>query len=408
MIIGILLLSFLMGQPVWAAVQNGEKYDIATNEISGWPKGPEIYSETGVLMEAETGTVLYDSGKDETRYPASITKVMTTLLALENSSLDEEVTFTQTGLERIYEGTNINMQVGEVLTMEQCLYAVMIKSANEVAAQVAEHVGGTQEKFVEMMNERAQELGCTNTNFANPSGLPDENHWTTANDMALIFREALKNEEFVKIIGTLSYTIEPTNMNPEPRTLTSHHALLVPSAPEHYDGCIGGKTGVTEAAKNTLVTAAKRDGMTLIAVVMRADPGQVCADTTALFDYGFSQFEMTPVEGGEVPVPKGRHRGRSGCDGSGRRGRHDAHLFLRRLYGGYDGCVGGGAQAAGGRKTETGPGREGGSRPGRAGTKRRCQNSEGAGDDRSLPDDYPRDGRPDPCPFDCNRDPGHL
>lgn len=249
MIIGILLLSFLMGQPVWAAVQNGEKYDIATNEISGWPKGPEIYSETGVLMEAETGTVLYDSGKDETRYPASITKVMTTLLALENSSLDEEVTFTQTGLERIYEGTNINMQVGEVLTMEQCLYAVMIKSANEVAAQVAEHVGGTQEKFVEMMNERAQELGCTNTNFANPSGLPDENHWTTANDMALIFREALKNEEFVKIIGTLSYTIEPTNMNPEPRTLTSHHALLVPSAPEHYDGCIGGKTGVTEAAK---------------------------------------------------------------------------------------------------------------------------------------------------------------
>lgn len=305
MIIGILLLSFLMGQPVWAAVQNGEKYDIATNEISGWPKGPEIYSETGVLMEAETGTVLYDSGKDETRYPASITKVMTTLLALENSSLDEEVTFTQTGLERIYEGTNINMQVGEVLTMEQCLYAVMIKSANEVAAQVAEHVGGTQEKFVEMMNERAQELGCTNTNFANPSGLPDENHWTTANDMALIFREALKNEEFVKIIGTLSYTIEPTNMNPEPRTLTSHHALLVPSAPEHYDGCIGGKTGVTEAAKNTLVTAAKRDGMTLIAVVMRADPGQVCADTTALFDYGFSQFEMTPVEGGEVPVPKG-------------------------------------------------------------------------------------------------------
>ena len=93
-----------------------------------------------------------------------------------------------------------------------------------------------------MMNERAQELGCTNTNFANPSGLPDENHWTTANDMALIFREALKNEEFVKIIGTLSYTIEPTNMNPEPRTLTSHHALLVPSAPEHYDGCIGGKS----------------------------------------------------------------------------------------------------------------------------------------------------------------------
>ncbi|MGI6010605.1 MAG: D-alanyl-D-alanine carboxypeptidase family protein [Ruminococcus sp.] len=305
MVIWALVVCFLMGQPVWAQVNNDEKYSIASNEISGWPQGADVYSETAVLIEADTGLVLYDKGKDEPRYPASITKVMTALLALENSSLDEEVTFTETGLERIYEGTNINMQVGEVLTMEQCLYAIMIKSANEVAAQVAEHVGGTQDAFVDMMNAKAQELGCTNTHFNNPSGLPDENHWTTANDMALIFREALKNEEFVKIIGTLSYTIPPTNMNPESRTLTSHHALLVPSAPEYYEGCIGGKTGVTEISKNTLVTAAERDGMCLIAVVMRADAGQVCADTTALFDYGFSQFEKLQVEGGELVIPKG-------------------------------------------------------------------------------------------------------
>ncbi|MGI6007472.1 MAG: serine hydrolase [Ruminococcus sp.] len=305
MIIWALLVCLVMGQPVWAEVNNGEQYSIATNEISEWPQGPDTYSETAVLMEADTGTVLYDKGKDEERYPASITKIMTTLLALENSSLDEQVTFTATGLERMYEGTNINMQVGEVLTMEQCLYAVMIKSANEVAAQVAEHVGGTQEEFVNMMNEKARELGCTNTHFNNPSGLPDENHWTTADDMALIFREALKNDEFVKIIGTLSYTIPPTNMNPESRTLTSHHALLVPSAPEYYEGCIGGKTGVTEVSKNTLVTAAERDGVCLIAVVMRADAGQVCADTTALFDYGFSQFEKLSVDDGELVVPKG-------------------------------------------------------------------------------------------------------
>ena len=305
MVIWALVVCFLMGQPVWAEVNNDEKYSIASNEISGWPQGADVYSETAVLMDADTGLVLYDKGKDEPRYPASITKVMTALLALENSSLDEQVTFTATGLERMYEGTNINMQVGEVLTMEQCLYAVMIKSANEVAAQVAEHVAGSQEAFVDVMNAKAQELGCTNTHFNNPSGLPDENHWTTANDMALIFREALKNEEFVKIIGTLSYTIDPPNLNPEARTLTSHHALLVPTAPEHYDGCIGGKTGVTEISKNTLVTAAQREDLCLIAVVMRADPGQVCADTTALFDYGFSQFEKLEVENGQLVVPKG-------------------------------------------------------------------------------------------------------
>lgn len=305
LVIVSLLVSILCTQAVSAAVNNGEVYPITSNEIEGWPQGAETYCETAVLMEAETGVVLFDKGKDQIRYPASITKIMTTLLALEKCSLDEEVTFTETGLERIAEGSNINMQVGEVLTMEQCLHAIMIRSANEVAAQVAEYIGGSQEGFAAMMNDRAQQLGCTNTHFNNPSGLPDENHWTTANDMALIFREALKNEDFVRIIGTLQYTIPPTNLNPLSRSFTSHHALLVPSAPEYYEGCIGGKTGVTDLSLNTLVTGVERDGMTLIAVAMRADPGQVCADSTAMFDYGFSQFEKLEVEGGTLIVPKG-------------------------------------------------------------------------------------------------------
>lgn len=304
-IILALLVCMLFTQTAWAEVHNDEKYTVKTNETKGWPQGADTYSETAVLMDAKTGEVLFDKGKDETRYPASITKIMTTLLALEHCKLDEQVTFTESGLARMAEGSNINMQVGEVLTMEQCLYAVMIRSANEVAAQVAEHVAGSQEAFAQMMNERAQELGCTNTHFNNPSGLPDENHWTTANDMALIFREALKNEEFVKIIGTLEYTIPATNLNPETRTVSSHHAMIVPTAPEYYEGCIGGKTGVTDLSKNTLVTAAERDGIRLIAVVMRADPGQVCADTKALFDYGFGNFEELEVQGGELLVPKG-------------------------------------------------------------------------------------------------------
>ncbi|MCH1982173.1 D-alanyl-D-alanine carboxypeptidase [Ruminococcus sp. OA3] len=304
-IILALLVCMLFTQTAWAEVHNDEKYTVKTNETKGWPQGADTYSETAVLMDAKTGEVLFDKGKDETRYPASITKIMTTLLALEHCKLDEQVTFTETGLARMAEGSNINMQVGEIMTMEQCLYAVMIRSANEVAAQVAEHVAGSQEEFARMMNERAQELGCTNTHFNNPSGLPDENHWTTANDMALIFREALKNEEFVKIIGTLEYTIPPTNLNPEARTVSSHHAMIVPTAPEYYEGCIGGKTGVTDLSQNTLVTAAERDGIRLIAVVMRADPGQVCADTKALFDYGFGNFEKLAVQGGELLVPKG-------------------------------------------------------------------------------------------------------
>lgn len=292
-------------QTVSAAVNNGVPADITSNAIGGWPQMGAMFSETAVLMDSDTGAVLCDKGMNEARYPASITKIMTTYLALENSNLSDQVTFTEAGLARMLEGTNIAMQVGEVLTMEQCLYVVMIQSANEVATQVAIQVAGSEAAFAEMMNAKAQELGCTNTHFTNASGLPDENHYTTAYDMALIFRAALKNEEFRKILGTLSYTVQPTNMNPEPRTYTTHHALMSPAAPEHYEGCIGGKTGVTIAAMNTLVTGAKRDNMELIAVTLRADPGQVCADSTALFDYGFNNFTRTELNEGSVILPNG-------------------------------------------------------------------------------------------------------
>lgn len=300
-----IIICMMLPSIVRAEVNNEAIYSIETNETAGWPQGPDVNSETAVLMEADTGIVLYDKGMNEKRYPASITKIMTALLALENCSLDEQVTFTESGLAHIAEGTNIGMQPGEVMTMEQCLYVLLIKSANEVADQVAEYVGGTRENFIEMMNTKAVELQCTNTHFNNPSGLPDENHWSTAYDMALIFQEAQKNEDFCKIIQTLQYTIEPTNMNAEAREITSHHALLVPSAPEYYEGCLGGKTGVTVAAKNTLVTGVQRGDTRLIAVVMRADAGQVCADTQSLFDYGYDNFEKLEVAGGMLVVPKG-------------------------------------------------------------------------------------------------------
>ena len=300
---GVISLSAVTVQA--AEVDNGASYPITTNAIEGWPQGPDTYSETAVLMDADTGTILYNKGMDEKRYPASITKIMTALLALENSNLDDQVTFTEECLaDQTSDSGNIGMQVGEVLTMRQCLLALMIRSANDVATQIAVQIAGSVAAFADMMNQKAQELGCVNTHFVNASGMPDENHYTTAHDMALIFREAIKNQDFLDIIGTQSFTIDPTNMNPESRTYSTHHALVAQGAPEYYEGCFGGKTGVTEASKNTLVSGATRDGMTLIAVAMRADAGQVCQDHISMFDYGFNNFQKVEVPGGAVTIPK--------------------------------------------------------------------------------------------------------
>ena len=144
------------------------------------------------------------------------------------SSLTEDVVFTETGTRDISQDSgNIGMKLGEVMSMRDCVYALFIKSANEVAAQIAEYVGGTEQNFIDMMNQRAAEIGCTNTHFANASGLPDANHYSTARDMALIMREALKNKTFREIIATPTYTIQPSNMNSDARTLHTHHPMFV-------------------------------------------------------------------------------------------------------------------------------------------------------------------------------------
>ncbi len=290
-----------------AAVNNGTQAAVATDQVEGWPKAPAINSETAVLLDARTGGVVYDKGKDEIRYPASITKIMTLLVALENSSLKDQVTFTETGVRDVKaDSSNIGMQVGEVLSMKDCLNAAIIQSANEVCAQVAEYVGGSEERFVEMMNQRAVEIGCRNTHFANASGLPDENHYTTAHDMAKIMREGLKNKNFRKIIGKVNYSIPATNMS-DKRVLHTHVPMLAGESPLFYNGCIGGKTGYTQEAMNTMVVAAERDGITYIAVTMRTpDLGLNCSDSMDLLDYGFANFEQIQAnEQGILTVPKG-------------------------------------------------------------------------------------------------------
>lgn len=304
---GVLTGILAVTTPVCATVNVGAQYSITTNDIPQWPQGPEIMAETGVLMEYKTGAVIYDKGADELRYPASITKLMTLLLAVENSNLDDTVTFTETGIRDIaVDSGNIGMQLGETMSMKDCLYAMIIYSANEVSTQIAEYVGGTEQNFIDMMNARAQKIGCTNTHFTNANGMPDPNQYTTARDMALIFREGLKNKTFRKIIKTRSYTIKPTNLNSEKRVLVTHHPLFSEQSSIFYPSCIGGKSGMTNDAGYTLVSGASEEGVRYIAVVLRdVDINQSGVDSKALFDYGYQLFQRVEVEGGYVVIPKG-------------------------------------------------------------------------------------------------------
>lgn len=267
-----------------------------------WPEGPEVVSSSAIVMEANTGTILYEKNSHDVHYPASITKILTTLLAIENSNMDEVVTFSHDAVFNT-EGSGIARDVGEEMTMEQCLYGVMLASANECAYAVAEHVAGDIGSFVKMMNDRAAALGCQNTHFNNCNGLPDEQHYTSVYDMALIAREAYQNETFRIICGTKTYTIPFTNKHTDEETfLQNHHQMLYPLKTRQYlyDYCTGGKTGYTTVANNTLVTYAEKDGMTLICVVMDAPSSAHYTDTRALFDFCFDNFKLMNVSENET------------------------------------------------------------------------------------------------------------
>jgi D-alanyl-D-alanine carboxypeptidase (penicillin-binding protein 5/6) len=282
--------------------------------LKAWPEAPEVYSKAAVVMDADTGAILYSRNMDEKMYPASVTKIMTCLLALEKGNPDDQVEMTDTGVAYAVSGSsNLNTKTGEIFTLKDMLYAVMLKSANDIATQVGEYIGGgSLDKFIDMMNERALELGCTSTTFHNACGMPDEQHMTSAHDLALISQAALKNEDFRTIIHTVEYTIPATNMS-EARTIRNHHPLLA-DAQYAYDGIIGGKTGYTDAAGNCLASFAERDGMTIICVTLKANGvAEEIADATALLDYAFDNFESVTydpgsgkvnTDGGKVTIPK--------------------------------------------------------------------------------------------------------
>jgi len=268
---------------------------VDTNQIANWPEGPIIGAESAIVMEVDTGAILYAKNVDERLYPASITKMMTGLLVIENCNLSDVVTFSDTAINNTEWGSSrIGIRAGEQLTIEQCLYGLLLGSANEVAYGLAEHVGGDLDTFVGMMNQKAAELGCTNTHFMNASGLPDEQHYVSAKDMALIAREFFKNETLSLISGTYTYTIPATNLVNEERPLDNHHKMVT-GKKYAYEGIVGGKTGFTSVARQTLVTCAQQNGMRLICVVMKDESPHQFLDSTDLLDYGFNNFQKLPI-----------------------------------------------------------------------------------------------------------------
>lgn len=317
----VLCLSTLFSVPVSAtedpAIESEDRYnmEIQSNTWENWPAGPQVYAESAIVMEASTGTILYSKNIDDPHYPASITKIMTVLLALENLDPDEEVTFSHNAVYSIdYDSSHIARDEGEILTVEECLYAIMLESANECSNAIAEHMSGTIEAFAERMTERAKELGCTNTNFVNANGLPDENHYTSAHDMALITREAIKHEEFRRISSTPRYTLRATNKKSDELLMNNHHYMISGYKTSRFldDTVFAGKTGYTTAALNTLVTCATRNGMDLIVVTMKtqgtAERGvPVYTDTANLLNYAGENFHKVNISQNETNFTIGQN-----------------------------------------------------------------------------------------------------
>ena len=264
---------------------------VQTNDISGWPQGEAIQASAGIVMDLDTGAIVYAKNIQRKLYPASITKILTALLTLEHASLDDTITCTSAVYDLDDNASNIALQEGEQISVRDALYALMLESANDAANALAVHISGSVSAFADLMNQKAQELGCTVSHFANPSGLPNDDHYTCARDFALIAAAAYDNENFRKLIATKEYEIKPTNMTADSRVFANHHKMIQTDSDYYDDVCTGGKTGFTESAWNTLVTFGEKDGKRLVCVLLHGNGApQNYRETTDLLNYGFDQF----------------------------------------------------------------------------------------------------------------------
>jgi len=288
----ILLFTFAMAVPGYAA--------------STTP--PKPMAKAALLIDSDSGQILYQKNVNRKMFPASTTKIMTTLLALENSSLDAQVTVSRRAAE--IGGTRVGLQPGEKVQMKDLLYILMLSSANDAAIAIAEHVSGSVEGFAELMNDRAREMGTQNTHFVNPHGMPDKNHYTTARDLALIGQQAMQNITFRRIVRTLNYRVErKKNMSAELLAEVErleniygpvqedfyNHNKLLGNGRYRYSGANGVKTGYTVDAGQCIVASAKRGDRELIAVVLNSQGNNLWTDAALLLDYGFDSFNAVAL-----------------------------------------------------------------------------------------------------------------
>lgn len=261
-----------------------------------WPSDISIDSDAGIIMDAHSGAVIYGKNIHSTFSPASITKVLTALIILENCSLDDIVTFSQNAVYNVESNSSsAGYDTGDQATVKDCLYALLLKSANESGNALAEHLSGTTEDFAKLMNEKAAELGCQDSNFTNPSGLNDENHYVSAYDMALITKAAFDNPIFSEIVATTYYTLPPNKTNPNGQGISPGNKMIKPRSPAQYrPDVIGGKTGYTSIALNTLVICSEQDDMKFVTVILHSQSTQY-EDTKKLLDFGYRNFRTVKI-----------------------------------------------------------------------------------------------------------------
>lgn len=265
---------------------NFKSYALDTSSSSS--AGPQITAETAIVADANSGYIYYQKNMHQKMYPASITKILTGLVAVENGKDSDVITINgDIGKGMPSDAARIYLEDGEQITQEEALYTMFLASANDSANALAIHNGGSVENFVSMMNARAKELGAADSNFSNANGLPDKNNITSAYDMAIITKKALEEPALMKYFGAKNYTMPATNKRKSSAYLTLHK--MMKNTVYNYDGIVAGKTGWETMSGHTLVTAASRNGRTLICVVMKSESGSaVYKDTKALFDYAFT------------------------------------------------------------------------------------------------------------------------
>ena len=275
-----------------------------------WPSDTDVQAEAGIVIDADTGAVIFGKNIHNAYPPASITKILTALIVLEHADPEDMVTFSKDSIYNVEAGSGnkLNVTDGDKLSVEDCLYSLILHSCNQAANALAEHVAGSREGFVKMMNQKIKELGCTESHFDNPSGLNGDTQYVTAYDMAIIAKAAYGNKKLVEISSALSHDIPPTANNPEGLTIYNEHRLVKTkdsSSEFYFPAAVAGKTGYLIKAGNTLVTYAEQDGRRLISVILKGSPKQYFIDGKNLLQFGYDRFQNVPLDGNETKYTQG-------------------------------------------------------------------------------------------------------